>query len=968
VDVERSAQQAERSTSEAVATGPASPLGAGATEAEHLLALQRSAGNRALGHWLARSPRPCAPQPTTATRRALQRSKKKKHEVSYKLTIYEEISGEEFFIRAVMRIYGIGRDAAMKRIADGKVTCSHFACATGISGELVGQPQVVTIDGGGGGLRDSGDAAAERRRSAAFAHASKTERASVHSEADRRFWERMGLAPGTKLGTGAKDAGLREEWFRSRDSVLRDEEAIRALPARVRQIVTAGGGRLIRPDEYTTVLRIAGKLQGFSEEEWLLYGRRATIAGDDYDALERTIDAFLAEQAGTKQTIAGLSGKEDLLEQIRAFEDLQREMFTPPLKSDRLPIDQPGNWARYEKAEADLDAALEAAGFDSLGAFYAATEAFLNLFRARAGELTMLALRESERAVLAERARYEKPTENEALFKEMAAFRAATTASWEAARESMPTAAQLKTESFEMTPYQKAALKRSMEETAKADAERERLRKSHPILADTALRSEAMNTEDAASLGAVLRGNARDRLSDIRKTRSKLASDPDVVYRFDRVVELTLNELGVGTTSVFADLVKERKERIEGREMAIGFMLAALGIGLGLLTFGGGTLAIAAGAGGLVISGVGLATEWEKYDAARAAAHTDFNRALTVSSEEPSAIWVALALVGFGLEGAALANAFRAVLPAAKVLEATGDVAKFEAQLAKASELSQGLQDSLAKAARAQKEYRAAAEEFSRALRATFHTAHMGIPEDVVVKATKAAYHAAKRGVREFEVFLAELRRQKFAQGIDFDALDADAVEALARAFRVGSDEYAADAARIFGVDVPYGATTRRLTFDEAGGMVLDGKPVGATKRDEIYKQLDLTHAHTGHGPAIDARVIANQANAPGKASGKFATDEAMIRAVADARARVAAGEGAALANGDTLIHIPATPNTGRAFSHRTAVPEGLEPLNAAPFEGLEDVVELTVTHVRAILRADGSVRSIFPVGSVLMR
>ena len=120
-----------------------------------------------------------------------------------------------------------------------------------------------------------------------------------------------------------------------------------------------------------------------------------------------------------------------------------------------------------------------------------------------------------------------------------------------------------------------------------------------------------------------------------------------------------------------------------------------------------------AGAGALTLSVVQAGDEWVKYQDAMSAAHSDFDPAKALSSEEPTAR-LALSLVAVGFDGAGLVGAMRAAAPAAKVLAETGDVAKFESTLAKATELSEAVRKSLVRSAEAEKQWQTAAEDLAR--------------------------------------------------------------------------------------------------------------------------------------------------------------------------------------------------------------------------------------------------------------
>jgi Domain of unknown function (DUF4157) len=877
-------------------------------------------------------------------------------EIHFIVTVHEQISGAEFYVRSVMQYKRVGRAEAEQLIRDKKVNCSHSACSTGVTPDLVGKPISVVVQTAG---FSKGEKKAQAHRNAQIAALPAAEKKALNAEADRRFWRSTEYKRGQSLGKDPKEEGMRQFWLRTREGVLQDQENIAKLPPKIKEFLNPGSKRKIPPEDYAIVLRLAKKLESFSESDWLLYQRRVNASTDDYELVERSIERFQAQQAAEAKTMDRIRGTESLYQQVRSFKDLERFMYTPSLKTDALPLSQPGNLERLESERASVNAALAAANFANIQEFDAACADFIKLFRRRAVEITLLALRESEKIVLAERMRYEKPEENAQLFDKLAPTRAALGEASKAASEARPTVMQLKTETWNQTPQQKEATARYIESHKRAADERKKHEDTNPILKDPKLSSYALEAEDADTLGRRLRRNADDRLADILKTRVNVLDKQDFVFKLDNIIALTRQELGVTPGSIYDLSLKDYQKDIQFGEILIAIATGALAIGLGLLSFGTGTVAVLAGSAGLALSVYQAGEELEKYSAAQAAAHTAFDKALSVSSEEPSLVWVAIALIGVGFDGAALASAFKAAAPAARLLSQTGNLSEFDEAL-KVAQLSEAVKKNLSRAAQVEKEYQAAAEELGKAFRESLGRMYMGgLDPDIIAKATKAAYYAAKKGITSFEVFLRQLRLQKFAKSIDFNSLGPKEIEALEKAFKAGADQVSAEAAKTtFSIKIPYKSGERMLTLDDSGKLLLDGKPLAATKYEEVYKQLGLTHAYKGHGPSKNLADVAQEAltNKPSFASGKFSSERAFLESFEEAKAKFIAQGGKEL-----KVEIEVTPDVGRAFMRNDKVPKGVTPM--LPFDAPPGVSEIPVTHVRAIFQPDGSLVSIYPIG-----
>jgi hypothetical protein len=301
----------------------------------------------------------------------------------------------------------------------------------------------------------------------------------------------------------------------------------------------------------------------------------------------------------------------------------------------------------------------------------------------------------------------------------------------------------------------------------------------------------------------------------------------------------------------------------------------------------------------------------------------------------------------------------KAAGPAAKVLKETGDVAKFNAELAKATELSEDLQKALDKAGRAQAKYEAAAEELGQAAGQLGGRLYSGIPIDLdlLKKMTKTAYYAARKGVTDFEVFIREFKLGKLGKTIEWDKLTPEQLAAMEKAFNEGLQQFTEE----FKLTVPFSKGKKLLTFDESGKALLDGQAVSAAEAKEVYKALDLTHAAKGHGPATTVRegALAAKSESSGL-SGFFSTDKAFLESVEKAKVKVKAGQFVAAGPKRKAVYLAATPDIGHSFARPGVVPTGV---TGAPVEGLEDVVEVPVKRILAIFEDDGSLVTIYPIG-----
>ncbi|WP_263352938.1 eCIS core domain-containing protein [Acidicapsa acidisoli] len=879
--------------------------------------------------------------------------------VTVSVTVHEEMSPQEFKIRAVMQFLQCDRAEAERRATAWNYPEKSDIGQNGITSRTVNKPIQVIFHSAD---MSAGEKAAEGKRTAAINALPPDQRREMNDEVDRRFWNHYQYKPGSPLGKGQSEEGMRQAWLRTRDSVLQDQENVAKLDPKILGFLTADGKRRITPVEYKTALRIAGKLKEFSSEDWELYKRRINASTDNFEVLERAIDTFRARQATEKAVRDRISGKENLYQQVKAFESLESRMMRVNPRNDTAEIDKPGNLARYVEASKALDASLQAAGFASVQDFKAANEAFLEVFRKRAVELTMLVLQASERTVASERKRYEDPKVLADLFAKLAPVRTSVKESQEAASASMLTPMQLKSDS-PLNRSQEAALGRMIEADNRTKEAREGLANQHPMLKDPELSSYSLSVDSPAKLGEALRRNADNRQASIVKTRVAILDEPEKVFKLDQIVALTSKELQISSDSIYAMVVEDHKKEVPITDVLKALAIGALALGLGVVSFGTGTVAVLAGAGALAIGVAGAVEEYGKYEEGVAAAHTDFDTALSVSSEEPSAVWLAIALMSIGLDGVQLASAFKAALPAARALKSAGDAAKFELELAKATELTEGMRKALSRAKDTHIDYLNALEELAEAERtAPGRLLAIGDSEKANAR-IKVAYYAIKGKINDFEVFMRELKLGKLAKRFDVSSLTEEELAAWKAAFKTAQERVAEDATK-FSVKVPFKrAGDRLVTFDESGKMLLDGKPVTEEQYKSIYRNLGLQHVIKGHAPEKPLIDVMNEAanvtiNKNGKVigglSGRFRTDEVLLRSVERAKA-------AWKANPQEQIFLDALPSDGRSFAKADMIPQGAQTM--LPFDAPPGVVEIQVKRILAVFEPDGTLKTIYPIG-----
>ena len=159
--------------------------------------------------------------------------------------------------------------------------------------------------------------------------------------------------------------------------------------------------------------------------------------------------------------------------------------------------------------------------------------------------------------------------------------------------------------------------------------------------------------------------------------------------------------------SIYDLIIQHRVQQIEADKKVREVLLAILTVALTVVTFGGGAPALLASA---AIVGIGAAQAYS--------AIGDYDEKTTfyvsqLLSQEPTAAWAVVAVLGLALDAGGLVSALEAVVPAAKAFNASGDLVELGKNL---SQVDARVSESVLKAAEqsraAERQFKASVEQF----------------------------------------------------------------------------------------------------------------------------------------------------------------------------------------------------------------------------------------------------------------
>jgi hypothetical protein len=586
---------------------------------------------------------------------------------------------------------------------------------------------------------------------------------ALNEQTDQRFWAETGYKPNEKLGSSPPDKEMARKWLGVRTDILIDNEAsrqINALPADIKAILLAGDRR-VRPDEYSTVLRLAAKLDRLTPEQRRDYLAKVNAASDSFADIDASIDRYLlqakareTEEEKTEVAAAKLFNKEELYTLYRAkiaaskksAAAFQRGGYSPPLQQ------------AAQEAERKFTQALHEQGFKSEPEFTDALEAYRLRFRDEAVQLAMEVLAHYDHKLYVARVELQDPAKAASIVKGIGATKAAE--HYKAAKQKFADAAAAQ---FGIDPMDKIGSARTRSEIARKQAEGRSLREEaegevvegsgkDPLVDPKALGRgtdrEKLASLDVAGAQQYLLQVIDERQADTNKARAEFVNDPERIFSIQDLVQATLQSQEIGANTIYAWIVRDHIADVRNAHLFTAIVLGIIALVLAALVPGGGWVAAAALVGSAVISTA------QAYEAIKEYSEKETDYRLNFIQEEPSLLWVGVAVAGAALDlGMAASQVFKMSAAALKELEAplkefaAATDAETSAARLKALrdkiETVDGLEPQVRKALQAQLD----AEATFKATMRSLHHANAMTPPGLAIKYFEVIYRAIRKGV-----------------------------------------------------------------------------------------------------------------------------------------------------------------------------------------------------------------------------
>ncbi|WP_374461390.1 peptidoglycan-binding protein [Chryseobacterium taeanense] len=228
---------------------------------------------------------------------------------------------------------------------------------------------------------------------------------------------------------------------------------------------------------------------------------------------------------------------------------------------------------------------------------------------------------------------------------------------------------------IEKPSYEERVFKNKMEAIARSKKEEgnaaiKRLSSVTPLVEDNGFNKEGFaKVETKQELHDFLEDYINDQEENIIKTIAKLQSDQGLsIYGFASLLEKSKEQQGIAKDSIFDLIINDKENEESSKHIIEGLLIGVLAIALGLLTFGTGTVAVLLAAGNFALGAYLTYEEIETYRTQLAAYKVN------ISDDEPSAVWVIIAVVGSVLDAAAVAKISKTLIKAGRSFEETKDI------------------------------------------------------------------------------------------------------------------------------------------------------------------------------------------------------------------------------------------------------------------------------------------------------
>ena len=721
---------------------------------------------------------------TPAAGPPIQRAPNSKDWVPIQIRIDHEVDADEFSILADAQVFGRRVPGDYQGLkgryspADSPITVYYSLSMIQRYRGRANAASGIATDAQGGVV------GADVRATEFGAQTAGGEKTALIAEIDRRYAAATGTGDKIKPGEPAKS----KLWIQIRDEVLFQQEHLRNLPDSAKAIIKQStNGKQLEPSDYDQLFRIAKKIENLPPGAAADYASKITGTAKDLSAFETAVDTYTADLANRNQqdaertaTMNKLVGLEEIYKLYRQYKaQAVFEAVTPggalvtvagELISGK-PV--PGSSSALRQ---QLERDLPRYGFGGIAEFEHYIARFQQQFEDSAVTIVMELLQKYAGKLYKEQQRYTDPAVIKTLHGKLTGFRAQY-------QEVQKQNAIIGAEATKRVrgsapgggyspPKSQAQVDAEARGTAALEGAKQNIKDlsgEYPIFAeddlptDKRLNKEALGRADESQLGGVLLAHIAERQEVVTDAKGRISDKHELIYKLDKLMPSFYAAMDIQQGSIHDLIIQDKMKEDAIKKIVVGVVLAIVAIALTVVSLGSATPAIVAA--GASIGAAGLSTymaydEYKEYTENQALADAGY-------ADDPTVVWLVLAIVGAGIEMGSAVKAVRALAPAAKALEAGGDLAEFTKAveaLKKTKELDAKIAAAAERAGNARRAYAAAKGELKSALGSKLYSFPGPLLDPDVYKAVvKMAVAKIQQGSHSLGQFIDELRQARLA-------------------------------------------------------------------------------------------------------------------------------------------------------------------------------------------------------------
>lgn len=724
-------------------------------------------------------------QPASTQLPTPKRNVQKKGYIPFEVSIPVPMTGEEFKAAAGLQAFGSATAPIEWHNIKASYTPDRSPVTVMFEASLVLQLRGEVNAARGIETEASGAVAGAQARAQSFqSRPASDEKTAILAEIDRRYYVSSGADSSAKIQPN--DEGRSAQWRAIRDEVLFQHQRIAGMPDKVRALIRVSiEGRDLRPADYEQLFRIVQHLEALPPGAIADYASKVTGTTSDLITFERSIDRYRDDLAQRELVDRDRAEVHDKLLGLDEVYKLYRRYTDPATLGASGPTaqlsGQPSSGTQGDGLREQLEQQLARHGFSSVAEFAAYLSRFEQTFEAGAARIALDLLGKYAGKLYRESERYRDPAVVGELHRKLGGFRADHREFTENAKIWNTYAIQANDGHARLgelsggprgaiapTPGQAQAGKKAETSKARATATIQDLAREYPIFAeedlpvDRRLDKELLARADESSLAGVLQAHLADRTKIVVEAQRQIESHPELIYKMDKLMPAFYAQLDIQPGSIHDQLIRDKMRQDAIAKLVTGVAIALVAIALTVVSLGAATPAVVAA--GASIGAAGLSTymaydEYQSYEREHCLGEAGL-------AEDPSVVWLVLAVVGVGVDVGAATRAMRSLAPAAKALDAGGDLADFTRAveaLQKAKQLDAKIAAAAEQAARARKAYSSAKGDFSLALGKAYALPGPFTDPDVYRALVKMAAAKLKEGVHSLTHFLDELKQARLA-------------------------------------------------------------------------------------------------------------------------------------------------------------------------------------------------------------